>query len=76
MAPAFQSAASSRGRVGTFASLSYLDQLLPLLVAAAMVAGLIAGRLIPGLEDALNRVEIADTVGRVLHRTSQKGGVI
>lgn len=38
--------------------LSTLDRLLPVWIIAAMVAGLLLGRLIPGLDDALAKVEI------------------
>ncbi|MGC4815660.1 ACR3 family arsenite efflux transporter [Micromonospora sp. DT228] len=38
--------------------LSTLDRLLPLWIGAAMVAGLLLGRLIPGLDDALDRVKV------------------
>ena len=34
--------------------LSTLDRLLPLWIAAAMGAGLLLGRLVPGLDDALS----------------------
>ncbi|MET8310765.1 ACR3 family arsenite efflux transporter [Micromonospora sp. NPDC005173] len=38
--------------------LSTLDRLLPVWIGAAMTAGLLLGRLIPGLDDALDRVKI------------------
>ena len=38
--------------------LSTLDRLLPLWIAAAMGAGLLLGRLVPGLDDALSAVEV------------------
>ncbi|NED95973.1 ACR3 family arsenite efflux transporter [Phytoactinopolyspora alkaliphila] len=38
--------------------LSALDRLLPVWIAAAMVAGLLLGNLIPGLDDALDAVAI------------------
>jgi arsenite transporter len=41
--------------------LSTLDRFLPVWIVAAMVAGLALGRLVPGLDDALDRVKI-DTV--------------
>ncbi|MCA1822575.1 MAG: ACR3 family arsenite efflux transporter [Candidatus Dormibacteria bacterium] len=40
------------------AKLSMLDRFLPVWIAAAMVAGLLAGRWIPGLEGTLNAVAI------------------
>lgn len=43
------------GRLGT------LDRLLPLWIGLAMAAGIILGRLLPGLNDALDRVKV-DTV--------------
>jgi ACR3 family arsenite transporter len=39
--------------------LSTLDRLLPLWIGAAMAAGLVLGRLVPGLGDALGAVEVA-----------------
>jgi ACR3 family arsenite transporter len=38
--------------------LSTLDRFLPVWIIAAMVAGLVLGRAIPGLDDALSKVEI------------------
>ncbi len=38
--------------------LSTLDRFLPLWIGAAMVLGLVLGRLVPGLDDALSRVEV------------------
>jgi ACR3 family arsenite transporter len=38
--------------------LSTLDRLLPVWIAAAMALGLLLGRLVPGLDDALGAVEI------------------
>lgn len=42
------------------ARLSTLDRLLPLWIGIAMVVGLGLGRLVPGLDDALAAVEVAD----------------
>ncbi|GAB2731403.1 ACR3 family arsenite efflux transporter [Nocardioides pakistanensis] len=41
--------------------LSTRDRLLPLWIGAAMVAGLLLGRLLPGLDDALEAVKIGET---------------
>jgi arsenite transporter len=38
--------------------LSTLDRYLPVWIGAAMVAGLLVGRAVPGLDDALSRVEV------------------
>jgi ACR3 family arsenite transporter len=38
--------------------LSTLDRLLPVWIGAAMVVGLVLGRLVPGLDDALDRVKV------------------
>ena len=43
------------------AGLSGLDRFLPVWIGAAMVAGLLLGRLVPGLNSALNRVAIHGT---------------
>ncbi len=43
------------------ARLSAVDRLLPMWIALAMVAGLLLGRLIPGLNDALDTVKIGQT---------------
>ena len=40
------------------AGLSTLDRFLPVWIGLAMVAGLLLGRMIPGLGDALSAVEI------------------
>ena len=40
------------------AKLSTLDRFLPVWIGAAMVAGLLLGRLVPGLDDALDAVEV------------------
>ena len=41
--------------------LSTLDRFLPLWIGAAMLAGLVLGRILPGLDDTLDRVKV-DTV--------------
>ena len=43
------------------AQLSTLDRLLPVLIALAMGAGLLLGRLIDGLNDALDTVKVGQT---------------
>jgi ACR3 family arsenite transporter len=43
---------------GVAGELSTLDRFLPVWIAAAMVLGLFGGRLVPGLDTALNAVEI------------------
>ncbi len=41
------------------AQLSTLDRFLPVWIGLAMLAGLLLGRLVPGLGDALSRVQVA-----------------
>lgn len=41
--------------------LSTLDRFLPVWIGAAMVAGLLLGRLVPGIQDALDTVRIGQT---------------
>jgi ACR3 family arsenite transporter len=43
------------------ARLSRTDRFLPVWIAAAMAAGLLLGRLVPGLDDALNAVKVSKT---------------
>lgn len=45
-------------RDGAAARLSTLDRLLPVWIGAAMVAGLLAGRWVPGLGPALDSVQV------------------
>lgn len=48
-------------RTAVMGQLSRLDRLLPVWIGAAMVAGLLLGRLLPGLDDALSSVAIRGT---------------
>jgi ACR3 family arsenite transporter len=41
--------------------LSAMDRMLPLWIGLAMVLGLVLGRLVPGLDDALNAVKLGQT---------------
>ena len=43
------------------ARLSFLDRYLPLWIGAAMVAGVLLGRAVPRLDDALDRVQLSGT---------------
>ncbi|HEX6919379.1 MAG TPA: arsenical-resistance protein, partial [Actinomycetes bacterium] len=43
------------------ARLSTVDQLLPVWIGAAMVAGLVLGRLVHSLDDALDAVKVGQT---------------
>lgn len=47
-------------RHGVAARLSVLDRYLPVWILVAMAAGLLLGRLVPGLDDALEAVKVAD----------------
>jgi len=49
---------ATQARNDTAASLSTLDRFLPLWIALAMAAGLLLGRLVPGLGDTLGAVQI------------------
>lgn len=46
---------------GVAARLSTVDRFLPVWIGAAMVVGLVLGRLVPGLNDALNAVKVGTT---------------
>ena len=50
--------APSQGEAGVVAKLSTLDRFLPVWIIAAMVVGLVGGRLIPGLGAALGAVAV------------------
>jgi ACR3 family arsenite transporter len=47
--------------VAVVARLSTVDRFLPVWIAAAMAAGLLLGRLVPGLDDALDGVKVGQT---------------
>ena len=54
-------AAGAGGQRPVMARLPVLDRFLPVWIGAAMAAGLLLGRLVPGLNSALNRVAIHGT---------------
>ena len=54
-------AAGPGGERAVVAGLPVLDRFLPVWIGAAMVAGLLLGRVVPGLNGALNRVAIHGT---------------
>ena len=60
------SAAVSDTAVGTpvLRRLSTLDRFLPVWIVAALAAGLLLGRWLPGLDDALRAVEVATSACR------------
>jgi hypothetical protein len=49
------------GQQPVMAGLPVLDRLLPVWIGAAMAAGLLLGRLVPGLNSALNKVAVHGT---------------
>jgi arsenite transporter len=49
---------TTTGQTAVVKKLSALDRLLPVWIGVAMVAGLLLGRLIPGLGDALSAVQV------------------
>ncbi|WP_327090354.1 ACR3 family arsenite efflux transporter [Nonomuraea sp. NBC_01738] len=53
-------AQASPSRSGVIAGLSTLDRFLPLWIGLAMAAGLLLGRLVPGLNTALEAVKIGE----------------
>ena len=54
-------AAAAPGARAVLARLPALDRFLPVCIGAAMAAGLLLGRLVPGLNSALNRIAIHGT---------------
>ncbi len=54
-------AADAGGQRAVMVRLAVLDRFLPVWIGAAMAAGLLLGRLVPGLNGALNRVAIHGT---------------
>jgi ACR3 family arsenite transporter len=52
---------AANDRPAMMSELSRLDRLLPVWIAAAMVAGLLLGRLLPMLDDALSSVAVRGT---------------
>ena len=50
--------ASGAARAGVAAQLSVVDRFLPLWIALAMVGGLALGSLVPGLNEALDRLRV------------------
>ena len=49
------------GQQPVMAQLPALDRFLPVWIGAAMAAGLLLGRVVPGLNSALNRVAVHGT---------------
>ena len=49
------------GQQPVVARLTRLDRFLPVWIGAAMIAGLLLGRVVPGLNSALNKVAIHGT---------------
>ena len=56
-----ESGSTSGQPAAVVSGLSRLDRLLPLWIGAAMVTGLLLGRLLPGLDDALSSVAVRGT---------------
>ncbi|WP_024288332.1 ACR3 family arsenite efflux transporter [Cellulomonas sp. KRMCY2] len=55
------SAVTRADTTAVVARLSATDRLLPVLIGTAMVVGLLLGRLVPGLDDALDAVKVGQT---------------
>src|SRR5437868_3070513 len=51
---------AATSRPGVMGGLSTLDRLLPVWIGLAMAAGLLLGRLVPGLDTALNAIRIGE----------------
>ena len=60
------SSSTAPDEAGVVAKLSTLDRFLPVWIIAAMVVGLVAGRLIPGAGAALGAVAIDGVVGPLI----------
>jgi ACR3 family arsenite transporter len=59
--PAPRAATPAPDEQAVVARLSTVDRFLPVWIGAAMAAGLLLGRIVPGLADALNAVKIGQT---------------
>ena len=53
-------APAAAAQAGVIGKLSTLDRFLPVWIGVAMAAGLLLGRLVPGLGTALDAVEVGD----------------
>ncbi|MEV4077535.1 ACR3 family arsenite efflux transporter [Nonomuraea fuscirosea] len=58
--PASSASAAAQPARGVIAGLSTLDRFLPVWIIAAMAAGLLLGRLVPGLNTALEAVKVGE----------------
>ncbi|MFG1969092.1 ACR3 family arsenite efflux transporter [Nonomuraea fuscirosea] len=58
--PASSASADAQPARGVIAGLSMLDRFLPVWIIAAMAAGLLLGRLVPGLNTALEAVKVGE----------------
>ncbi|MEV5502580.1 ACR3 family arsenite efflux transporter [Nonomuraea fuscirosea] len=58
--PASSASADAQPARGVIAGLSTLDRFLPVWIIAAMAAGLLLGRLVPGLNTALEAVKVGE----------------
>ncbi len=61
MSTPMETSAAPAGEAHVAARLSTLDRFLPLWIGAAMLIGLMLGRLVPGLNDALDAVQVGAT---------------